>query len=1471
MTNRDSHRIKPIQITLKILWIGIIFFLPQLPSASSVSYFYDDLGRLIQEVRGTKVINYSYDDVGNRLVKEVLTSDTGITLIAPNGGEHWRPGATETISWTYGEEAGDSVKIELLKGGVPQSTISAGTSVGSNGKGTYAWPIPVSQETGTDYTIRMTSVTDADVTDSSRGNFIINSLPVITVSGPKAGGVWAVGTALTISWNYSGDPPSTVRIELLREGVVETVLAKDAPLGSGGKGSLAWTIPAGQAPGSGYRIRLTSPVGGAQGVSGIFSISGGITLTYPSAGNVEVQAGSTQQITWGYTGTPGSTVKIELLKGTAVDFVLTENAPAGTGGVGSYSWTVPAGQAGGSDYRIRVTSTSEGTYTDTSDHVFSINPTTISVSSPYRGQVWYGGEAQSIAWTYAGDPGSTVKIELLKGAVVDSVISESTAAGTRGTGSYSWTISEAQPSGRDYKIRVTSTAHSNASGTSAGAFTIKPPRITINNPNGNESWMPGELMEISWAYLGNPGERVKIELLKGATLQTVITANSPIGIDGWGSYSWTIPAGQAEGKDYRVRISSTTNSAYTDISNQYFSVTGSPIHVDKPNGGELQAGSTYTIMWNYIIEVGASVRIELIQGTTVHSVIAPSVPLGSNGTGTYNWEIPATLAGGNDYKVRVTSTSNPAFTDESEFAFTIVPVGLTVTSPNNWEVWPRGQTHNITWEYHGKIGSSVRLELLDNGVLKSTIASFAPSGSLGAGSYSWAIPSTITPGGGYTVRVTSTGNSAYTDTSSYPFTIGPTLVTVESPKGRATLQAGNVAAITWRYTGSPGTAVKIELLKGTAVDSVITESVPVGGAGSGSYSWTIPQAQGAGSDYRIRVTSTTDSSYSDTTNAPFTILPVISVISPNGGESLAAGKMRTIRWGYGGNPGAFAKIELLKGDEVHSTMAASASMGSGGQGSFDWTIPAAQVGGSDYRVRVTSKDNSACTDTSNAAFAITPTVLTVSSPDGGDNLQAGKSSTISWQYTGNPGPTVKIELLKGSAVQSVLSSDRSIGGGGRGSFSWAIPANLAGGSDYRIRITSTTDTAFSDVSNSPFTIKPSSIDVTEPDGGETLQAGIATTIRWTYAGNPGSTVKIELLKDTVVESTIADAVSIGKSGSGAYKWAIPAAQLSGSDYRVRVTSTDNLAYTSISGSALTILPTRIEVQSPSYAGESLQAGSQYTIHWNYYGTPGSSVKIQLIQGTEVKATIAASVGIGSGGRGSYNWSLPGGQPAGSNYKFRINSTSDNVYTDDSDRVFKINPSSLTVTSPSSSKPIRAGRVCDISWRYVGDPGATLQIDLFKDTDYQFTIAKGVNRGSSGVATYGWNAPVRLAGGDDYHIRLTGSNNTSVMSKAITVNPTGLRLTRPSGGATWTQGKAVSVCWSYTGNPGVAVRIELRKGGVLNRVIAAAAPLGSDGSECYAWTVPSTQAIGSNYRLKILSKQDSAYTDTSDADFRIVAP
>jgi C1A family cysteine protease len=194
---------------------------------------------------------------------------------------------------------------------------------------------------------------------------------------------------------------------------------------------------------------------------------------------------------------------------------------------------------------------------------------TINVTSPNGGEFWEAGTTHSITWTYTGNPGSSVKIELFKGGILNRSITSRTSTSR---GYYNWTIPSTQVQGDDYSVKVTTTTNSSYYDTSNSVFTIvgpPPPSITVTYPNGGENLIRGSTQAITWTYKGNPGSYVKIELFKGGILNRTITSRTSTSR---GYYNWTIPSTQTQGNDYKIKITSTSNSSINDISDGDFSI-----------------------------------------------------------------------------------------------------------------------------------------------------------------------------------------------------------------------------------------------------------------------------------------------------------------------------------------------------------------------------------------------------------------------------------------------------------------------------------------------------------------------------------------------------------------------------------------------------------------------------------------------------------------------------------------------------------------------------------------------------------------------------------------------------------------------------------------------------------------------------------------------------------------------------------
>jgi hypothetical protein len=102
-----------------------------------------------------------------------------------------------------------------------------------------------------------------------------------------------------------------------------------------------------------------------------------------------------------------------------------------------------------------------------------------------------------------------------------------------------------------------------------------------------------------------------------------------------------------------------------------------------------------------------------------------------------------------------------------------------------------------------------------------------------------------------------------------------------------------------------------------------------------TYAWTIPDA--IGTQLRVKITDTSDSTVYSASAANFSIKGALSVTSPNGGENWIVSTAHNVAWT---RTGAIAnvKIDYSKNSGVSFPLPITASTDAS-TGSFAWTIP----------------------------------------------------------------------------------------------------------------------------------------------------------------------------------------------------------------------------------------------------------------------------------------------------------------------------------------------------------------------------------------------------------------------------------------------------------------------------------------------------------------------------------------------------
>jgi len=224
----------------------------------------------------------------------------------------------------------------------------------------------------------------------------------------------------------------------------------------------------------------------------------------------------------------------------------------------------------------------------------------------------------------------------------------------------------------------------------------------------------------------------------------------------------------------------------------------------------------------------------------------------------------------------------------------------------------------------------------------------------------------------------------------------------------------------------------------------------------------------------------------------------LKVTYPNGGETWAVGTSKTITWDSRGTSGN-VRIELSRnGGSTWETLFSSTS----DDGAKLWTVTGP---GSNNCVLKISDVDGYPSDVSDAPFTIDGGMISVISPNGGENWQKGTAQIIKWASSGTSG-NVKIELTRNGGIswETLFASTLD-----DHSQPWMVTGPLS--NNCKIRITDV-DGSPSDLSDRTFNIVEEKLTVTSPNGGENWQIGTPHTIIWTSSGTSGN-VKIELSRD----------------------------------------------------------------------------------------------------------------------------------------------------------------------------------------------------------------------------------------------------------------------------------------------------------------------------------------------------------------------
>ncbi|MGE5416235.1 MAG: Ser-Thr-rich GPI-anchored membrane family protein [Acidobacteriota bacterium] len=1253
-------------------------------------------------------IDFNFDTIRQTsLLFQASTGGPGIAITSPKTNTTWPSGTNQNITWTCAGSPGP-LKIELLHSN--SVVILSGSTTAEAQQ--LVWNIPTSQTAANDYQIRLTSTTNPAVTATSdpfsivtgtfsvSGKVTLNSiglagvnLAAVVVSGSAATPVPVV-TDTSGNWALTSLPvDSSFRITPSKAGFVFSPASIDFNYNNSQSTNFTFTA-----------LNATPT----------------ITITAPKS-NPSWTTGSTHGITWTFTGSPGP-VRIELQKAGisigVINSVPVENVFC--------NWIIPTTLAAGSDYTIKIISNSNPAVNTTSETFTIIPATTVNVIEPAINTQAAAGSNLIIKWNYTGNPGS-FKIDLLKGTcVVTSVYANAPAADKQ----YVWQIPASVAAGTDYKIQLTSSLDAACLGLSE-IFTITdPPNVTIVTPTAGELWVQGTSHKLVWSYKGNPGP-LKIELLKAGTTVSTLVDNTPVENK---EFIWPIPAEQAAGTDYQIKMSSIAQPSCTVNSGSFTIASPTAISFIGLTNETWQVGTSHVIKWTYT-GTPDPFKLDLLSNGTVFTTIYSKVSVGTGGTGSYTWLIPTSIPVGT-YQLKLSAASANGI--GSAVSGNIFITNAIITSPVTGTTWKMGTTQVIRWKYTGPT-TNLKLDLYKGSISAHTIALSVPSS---AGYFNWPITTALRPGNDYFIQLSNPATHVIlynTGLISLQMTLGT--VTINKPTASFATAAGSKINIGWTYSGAPG-YLKVELLKGVSPVAILSSGIA---ATNQQFNWTIPSNQPAGADYKVRLTGTADPDTTATSDN-FTICTPTSITftTPAVGTVWQPGTAQTLNWNYTAAPDKFM-IELLRGTTVVSTIPDIAADGTG-KGSYQWNIPPDLYNGT-YQLRLSASGVNGMGSGTSSSFLISQVML--NSPANGDVWGIGTFQNVNWNYTGID-IKFNIDLMKSNVyIRNIASNVYA----SQLSYKWFVPATQAAGTDYQIRVRCSFNGSVA-YSGPIFTFaqNPATAALTSPVAGTVYSVNTSLPIKWSFTGNPG-TFQVELLKSGSQAAMIATSQAIGSNGVGAMYWTLPATLRPGNDYQVRLTSTLDPNCIALSENFGIKNPASVRFMSP-LSGTTWLPGSTHTINWTYKGYP-EVFKLDLYKSGVVTPTIIdANVSASTAGNGTYTWTLPMDLPAGY-YALKLTSTFPGGECSASSATITV--SKVIITSPLAGNIWAKGSVQTITWGFGGTP-INLRIYLMKGSATVSTLTTSV-AGTQGSFSY--TPPATLIAGTDYRIRITDDKGVTL--------------------------------------------------------------------------------------------------------------
>ena len=612
----------------------------------------------------------------------------------------------------------------------------------------------------------------------------------------------------------------------------------------------------------------------------------------------------------------------------------------------------------------------------------------------------------------------------------------------------------------------------------------------------------------------------------------------------------------------------------------------------------------------------------------------------------------------------------------------------------------------------------------------------------------------------------------------------------------------------------------------------------------------------------------------------------VTLLFPNGGEVWPGASQQDIEW----NSFNVDNIKIEYSIDNGATWELIINSYPTSALKYSWTIPI--QGSADCRVRISDILDGDINDISNSAFTIPASSITITSPNGGENLTRGELKVITWNSVSID--QVKIEFSDDNGLNwtTIQASHPAL----LGYYNWPVPAIAT--TQGLVRLSRSSDPSVSDNSNSNFTVTvppventntakyhggsydgysmgtnvASSISIINPDGAETLNGSTIYYIKW-VASNV-TNIKIEFTDDDGANwSVIEPNISVYPNS---YPWSVPAT--TSSQCRIRITDIDDPSVADQSTNLFSIIPALLDLISP-IGGEIAYTGMVIPITW----TSSSVVNLKIEYSPDYGITWITSESNYPASRKYYNWTAP--QVPSDQVIFRISDASDLSTSDatilpvsvislpasnqrkyhggsyDGYSMVDNFPASITLLTPDGGQILNGNAIYNITW--VSSNVDNIKIEFSHDDGNTWSVV--VPNLSVYPNSYSWSIPTTPS--SQCRIRISDVSDNSITDQSgstFTIVTPLIQITSPLGGENIYGGSVLPITWASMSVTNVKIEYSLDNG--INWNVAQASYAANNG--IYNWSAPDSPS--SLVRIRISDVSNVNLSDTTDA-VSVIAP